>query len=446
MLGRPDRRDYYVDYASAHALTHGLDAYANSNVLFHGLGPAWNVAGPNPHPPTLLTLVLPFTALHYGGALAAWALLMIFGLIATLRLVGVPVSYSIGIGVAVGLTFPGAYGIGNPVPVIGLGVAVAYRYRTSPVLAGLGIALAAIPKGTGLVLVLPFLVAGRVRTVLYAAGFYLLAALVPVLGQSNVWQRYLEYGTKSITANATRRNDNGSLVHLAYTEFGWSDRLTLALLAVVTVAIALAQRDLFWAPVWAMVAALPVAWMYSLLTLLTLLPLLAWAAWRSPRRTGVLVALGAGLTLGSPPLGLWPPVIYPIVLLIAAVVCVLARPPVPTLWFGAWLDPVLRRHHTNTDRISADEGHEGQCTTPSASLAAAAVKKPPLPARRIAGGCGSYTVATVVRRCGTATGPRHTVRCRGKARGSRRSASPGPLACARRCASTRSRPRDRRGR
>ena len=212
LLGRPDRRDFFVDYASAHALTHHKDAYDISAHLFRGLGPAWAVNGPNPHPPTLLVLVLPFVLLSYGPALAAWALAMVGAFIATLRLVGVPLRYALAIGVGLAITFPGAYGIVNVVPVIGLGIALAYRYRDNPIVAGLGIAIASLPKGSGLVLAVPFLLAARLRTVLYAALFYGVASLVPILWQSNVWGRYLKVGLKSVHANAYLRPDNASLL------------------------------------------------------------------------------------------------------------------------------------------------------------------------------------------------------------------------------------------
>ncbi len=346
LLGRVDRRDFYVDYASAHALTHGLDAYDKSSILFHGIGPAWAVNGPNPHPPTLLTLVLPFTVLHYGGALAAWALAMVFALILTVHLVGVRLSYAIGIGIGLSVTFPGAFGIGNPVPIIGLGVALAYRYRDRPLVAGLGIALAAMPKGSGVILVLPFLAAARIRTALYAAGFYLVAALVPLFFQGNVWHRYLSYGTKSITANANDRADNASLLYLAHAHFGWSHQVTVVFLVLVTIGLAFVQRDLFWPVVWAMVALLPIGWMYSLLTLV---PLVVRAVLTAPRRTVGLAALATGITVASPPSGLWPTRTYPLVLLLVAGICVLARPPSPTLWFERWTRPRLARRPSSLD-------------------------------------------------------------------------------------------------
>jgi hypothetical protein len=212
LLGRPDPRDFYVDYASAHAMLHGQNAYANSNILFKGLGPAWDVRTANPHPPTLLPLVAPFALANYGEALAAWALLMTFLYVATVRLLGVRLSYSIAIGVGIAVTFPGAFGIGNPVPIVGFGVALAYRFRYHSALAGLGIALAAMPKGSGLVLAIPFLAAARIKTLLWAAGFYLAAAVLPILWQSDIWAQYFRHGTKAISANAVRR-DNANSAH-----------------------------------------------------------------------------------------------------------------------------------------------------------------------------------------------------------------------------------------
>ncbi len=338
LLGRTQPTDFYADYASAHALTHGHDAYAPMASLFNGLGPAWDVPGSNPHPPTTLALVLPLTALHYGGALTMWTLAMVFALIATLRLVGLRLSYSVGIGVGLALTYPAAYGIANPVPLIGLGVALAYRYRDRPAIAALGLALAAAPKGSGVILALPFLAAGRIKTVVYAAGYYVILAAVPVFFEHNVWQRYLKTAPDTIRFNANRA-DSGSLLRLARDWFGWSDIVTLCVLAVITIGLALLARDTFWPIVWAMVATLPIAWMYSLLTLL---PLVARAVLISPKRVAGLAALATAVMIGSPPVGLWTPVSYFVIIVLTAVICVRTRAASPTLWLHPALARLLR--------------------------------------------------------------------------------------------------------
>jgi Glycosyltransferase family 87 len=330
LLGRPDPRDFYIDYASAHAMLHGLNAYENSNLLFKGLGPAWAVQTANPHPPTLMPLVAPFAVLNYGAALSAWALLMTFLYVASIRLMGVRLSYSIALAVGIAITFPGAYGIGNPVPIVGFGVALAYRFRYEPALAGLGIAVAAMPKGSGLLLAIPFLAAGRVKTLFWAAGFYVTSALVPLLWQADIWRQYFAHGTKAISANANR-DDNASILRLIRAHLGVHDSVTVVILVAIAVAITVAQRDLFWSPVWLMVATLPIAWMYSLLTLL---PLLIFALATSTRRVLPLVILTTALTIGCPPLGIWPTRVFPVVVLMTAIICALARSPESTLWFG----------------------------------------------------------------------------------------------------------------
>lgn len=335
LLGHPgDAVDFAADYASAHALVHGQDAYGISADLFKGLGiPPWPVETANTHPPTVFLLVLPFTLLHFWAASAAFALAMIFALIATLRLVGLPYRYAIPAGVGIGVTFPGAYGIVNVVPLIGLGVALAYRYRYHPVLGGLGVALAAVPKASGLILVLPFLLAGRIRLVLWAVGFWLAAAILPLLWQHDAWSRYATAGVAAVNANAAR-SDDASLLSLAHHHVGISTSLAAVFVAAVAVGTALARRELFWPTVWAMVATLPIAWMYSLLTLV---PLVAWALLRSGdvRAVAVLSLFAAAVTVSSPPYGDWPVVIYPIVVLLVLLVYISARPREVTLWLPA---------------------------------------------------------------------------------------------------------------
>lgn len=160
-LGRLGGTDFLVDYASAYALVHHGDAYEITEKLSERVGAHWEVSTANPHPPTMLPFILPFLAGDYRSALGAWSLAMLFVLILSVRFLDVLWAVAGGVGVALAVSFPGAYGIGNPVPLIGLGLAIAYRWRNHPLLAGLGIALAAAPKISGILIVIPFLLARK---------------------------------------------------------------------------------------------------------------------------------------------------------------------------------------------------------------------------------------------------------------------------------------------
>ena len=299
LIGRNVTTDLLIDYASAHALTHDKNAYLVSSTLIHGVGPDWPVSTPNPHPPTVLALMLPLMLVRYHIALAAWSLAMIFALVGTLLVLEVPFRYAVPLGLVLGLTFPGAAGITNVVPVIGLGVAVAYRWRYTPVVAGLGIALAAAPKSSGLVLVIPFLLAGRLRTVGWAALWYGLVAALPLVFDRHVWSRYLVGGVDAIRKNAARKS-NGSLLN--WSGLGLSSTGIVVAIILLTVVLILLRRDLYWPLVWATVALLPIAWMYSALTLV---PMIVWLTRRNLRRSGSLAACAAAIGLAVAPLGPW---------------------------------------------------------------------------------------------------------------------------------------------
>jgi hypothetical protein len=137
---------------------------------------------------------------------------MVFALVATFRLVGVDPMWALVAGVVVAIIWPGAYGIGNVVPVIGLGVAIAWRWRDVPAVAGAGVALAAIPKLSGLILVVPFLLTARWKAATWAVGLTLLMGLVPLLLDDGVWSAYLDSGVEAIRLNAARA-DNASLIN-----------------------------------------------------------------------------------------------------------------------------------------------------------------------------------------------------------------------------------------
>jgi hypothetical protein len=169
LLGRGGGTDFLADYASAHALVHHVDPYTETGDLVTRLGLDWSVSTANPHPPTQVSITMPFLALSYPWALTAWALAMVYVVAATMRLVGVPLLIAIAIAIGLALSFPGAYAIGNPVAIVGLGIAMAWRWRYDPVLAGAGIAVAAAPKASGLLLMVPFLFARRLRVVAVGA-------------------------------------------------------------------------------------------------------------------------------------------------------------------------------------------------------------------------------------------------------------------------------------
>jgi hypothetical protein len=305
LVGRPVGTDFLGDYGGAYALLHGHDAYAPIAETSRLAGAPWDANTVNTHPPMLVALVIPLTAVGYGAALAAWALAMIFILVATLYLVGVPLRWSVAGGLALALVWPAAYGVGNPVPLIGFGAALAWRFRDTPIVAGLGLALAISPKASGAGLVLPFLLTRRFRPALWGGVFVAALGAFPLLFDHKVWSRYMDTGVKAIEGNANR-GDNGAPIHVL-NNFGVPTVAGFALLGFLMVVLMVATKDGYWPVVWFTVAALPIAWMYSLLTLL---PAMAWVL----RRKVVWPAVAAGvLTMASSPAGRWPVLIIPIV-------------------------------------------------------------------------------------------------------------------------------------
>jgi Glycosyltransferase family 87 len=253
---------------------------------------------------------------------------MVAAFIATLAAMRVPLRIAVPLGLVIALVYPGAYGIGNPVPVIGLGMALAYRYRDEPALAGVGLALAISPKVSGAVLLVPFVVTGRYRAFAWGLGLLGLLALIPMAFQPDIWIRYLDAGVEGIRLNV---NDNSLLTRIGL-HWGLGREPTLVLLGLCSGLLALRTRDLYWPLCWLAVAALPILWMYSLLTLI---PLLVHAVQRGGRWTTPLVVLAAGLTVASPPLGEWPALVAPVVLVLAFAALWSARPTSPSE--GFWL-------------------------------------------------------------------------------------------------------------
>jgi len=314
VAGKMVTTDFQVDLGSAVAMLHREDPYGVSADIFARFGlPSWGVAWANPHPPTTVAVVAPFALLSYQNALTAWSILMVFALVWTIQLMGVRLAYAIPAGLAIAITFPGAYAIGNVVPLIGLGIALAYCYRDNPLLAAFGIVLATAPKTSGLLLLIPFLLTRRWRTVGWAVGFLALLAALPLAFYPDTWGRYLDVGIQSVAANAAR-DDNASLLNLA-DKIGIGSVACAFGLSVLAAIIGWQIKDTYWPVVWLLVAILPIAWTYSLVTLI---PLFCMSfRRRSPWSIGA-AAVAAALMLGSPPLGMWPTRVLPIVVLLAA--------------------------------------------------------------------------------------------------------------------------------
>jgi Glycosyltransferase family 87 len=344
LLGRPGGTDLVVDYAAAHAMTHGGDAYAIAGDLIHAIGMDYPYGTANPHPPTTLSIVLPLTLVNFNRAEQIFAFAMLLAYIATIALVGVRMPLAVAGGIAVAVSMPGAYGLNNVVPMIGVGVALAWRFRDQPLLAGLGIALAATPKSSGLILLLPFAVSGRFKAAAWGAGCTAVLAAVPMAFQPTIWERYLKAGVAAIAINESRP-DNGALLHLAQVH-GVSTILAAGVIVSAALLLALVSRDTFWPTVWLMVALLPIAWTYSLLTLL---PLGANILSRRPlaQASTALLVVAAGLTVGTLPAHEWPTIVIPIVVALAYVAILAApvlEPDFSISLIGSWPSRVTILH------------------------------------------------------------------------------------------------------
>lgn len=314
MMGRRLTTDFLVDYASARALADGVDPYAISGGLIDRIGgPEWPVPTANPHPPTMVLLTLPFALVRYEWALAAWSIAMVFALVLTVRLSGARWEVAIPAGLALAVCWPGAYGIGNAVPVIGLGIAMAVRYRDTPWLAAAGAALAAAPKTSGLLILVPFVLTFRWRTVVYTLGWMAALAAAPLAWFPRVWNTYADRGLDAIRQNAARV-DNGAILNLG-AKLGVPHIVTGLALVGIALLIARRSRDVFWPIVWLVVAALPISWMYSMLTFI---PLVVHAVRRGGRVAWVCSILAAALAASSTPLGSWPTWVQPVVVLLMA--------------------------------------------------------------------------------------------------------------------------------
>lgn len=149
---------------------------------------------------------------------------------------------AVGGGLAVSLAFPGAYGIGNAVPLIGLGIAIAYRFRDRPVVCAVGLALATAPKASGALLLVPFLLAGRLRHTAAASAILAVLAATPLSFRPDVWTSYFGSAPHAIEVSSERA-DNAALLTNASEVIGRP--VAVVLIVAAGVVLSLRRRNLF---------------------------------------------------------------------------------------------------------------------------------------------------------------------------------------------------------
>jgi len=297
LRGGAERADIAQDYVGARAVAAGSDPYPILGPAFRQVGLEWDAARHrSPHPPSNMLLVLPLSWLDYPTFVAVWSWLMMAAIAVSLWALGLRAEWAPLAAVGLLAWQPAAWSVGQLTAVWLLGVSLAWRWRHETEWAGAAVAVAALTKFFGAVLLLPYLVrtqwrvlVGFLGVTIAVSGVLIAQELVSAEGTGLI-SRYLDVGREA-ASEQVGRNDNAALLHVASDRFGWPGLLVMLMLIAAVLFTSLRRRELdrhaFGACSWASVALLPIAWIYSVLPMLPAL-IAAWQGRLLPR----LIAVG----------------------------------------------------------------------------------------------------------------------------------------------------------
>ena len=292
MIDYPLRYDIAQDYIGAQAFVHpSEELYPVLVTAFEKMGILWQADHRSTHPPTAFLLVVPFTLLDYPLAQTLWMLCMLACIVVTARLFNLNWKMSMLAGLLSLAWPPAIWSLGQFTPIWMLGLALAYRFREKPLLSGLFIGLASLPKYFAAALLMHPIWRKRWSALIGFAAVWAAAIALLLLLRLDSISAYMASNVGN-SLDQILRPDNGALAIVAWRMGGWPGLAVVGVLAACVFWIGLHSDSVFgWAcMVWLGIACLPIAWVYSLLPLLPWLILTLKSENKIPRML-VLIAL-----------------------------------------------------------------------------------------------------------------------------------------------------------
>lgn len=292
VIAYPFRHDFAQDYLGARALLNRADElYPVLAPAFEQLGLDWGAFHRSTHLPTAFLLAVPFALLHYRSSLILWMIAMFACIVLAARALGLAWKKSILAG-ALSLAWPPTFwSLFQYTPIWLLCLVLAYRFRRHPLVSGVYIGLASLPKYLAAPALLYHLWRRQWSALIGFGTLWLVALALLLLLRPDAVAAYLSSNIGN-SLDQIHRPDNGALVVVAWRLGGWLGLAAAALLILWVFWSGLRREDpAGWACfVWLGIALLPIAWVYSLL------PLLPWLvlALRAPGTSSRIFA-GAAL-------------------------------------------------------------------------------------------------------------------------------------------------------
>lgn len=267
--------DLFADVVSSRQILQGKDPYVVLGPEFAKLGIAWDVKHPNTHPPTTFFFVMPIAYMPFNHLFFLWSWLMLALLFASAILYGFRWSWALLITSVSLLWIPIVLSFAQLNMIWIFGAALAYRFRNrNDWLAGLGIILGSFVKLFPAILLIPFLLKKRFRTIILFVAVWLVSMGLLWLMYSDIISTYL--AANKVAAEVLLTTGlNSSIIKLvlAYGKVGIAVfGLFIASILWVNKDIILKGKEIstssFMLFSWLSVVLLPLAWPYSLAPLM----------------------------------------------------------------------------------------------------------------------------------------------------------------------------------
>lgn len=185
--------DLFADVVSARNILKGENPYVVLGPAFAEIGVNWDVKHPNTHPPTNFYFIMPLLGMSFTQMFTIWGWAMIILLFVSARLYGFGWSQSLLITSASLLWLPVALTFAQLNFIWIFGVALAYKFRNrNAYLAGVGIVIASFTKLLPALLLIPFLLKRRIKTLVVFIVAWLLAMGLAILMYHDLLGAYLE--------------------------------------------------------------------------------------------------------------------------------------------------------------------------------------------------------------------------------------------------------------
>jgi hypothetical protein len=236
--------------------------------------------------------VVPFTLFDYPTAQTLWMLCMFACIVCTARVFNLTWKMSLLAGVLSLAWPPAIWSLGQFTPIWLLGLALAYRFRDKPLLSGIFIGLASLPKYFAAAAMIYPLWRRRWAALVSFAGVWLAAVGLLLLLRPDALSAYAASNIGN-SVDQILRPDNGAMVVVAWRLGGWPGLAAVVVLTLLVFLSALrSEGPAAWAClVWLGVATLPIAWVYSLLPLLPWLVLTLRSTPRYPRLLALIALI-----------------------------------------------------------------------------------------------------------------------------------------------------------